>query len=411
MRILITNNTLDARTGSELYARDVALGLLRRGHRPVAFSLRLGAVADDLRAATVPVVDDPARLAEPPDLIHGHHHLETTMAMLHFAGVPVVSFCHGWLPWEECPPSSPRIRRYVAVDEVCRERLVAEHGVAPDRVDVVLNFVDLARFRPRGPLPPRPRRALAFSNRASETSHLPVLREACSRHGIELEVAGAASGRVVARPEEILPGFDLVFAKGRAALEALAVGAAVVVCDADGLGPMVTANALARLRALNFGVRLLERRLEPSAVAEEIGRYDPEDAAAVGARVRDEAGLEKALDRIESIYRRALETPPIGDSSPAAELRAASRYLLFLAPNLKGAWGVAQERDRLAAENREQRVRVRELETAERGTGADRMEIAAELARMRATLTWRSREFLLQSAMVRAVHRGARRLL
>ena len=136
MRVLITNNTLDWRAGSELYVRDVAVGLLRRGHQPVAFSTRLGAVAEDLRAATVPVVDDPARLAEPPDLIHGHHHLETTVAMLHFPGVPVVSFCHGWLPWEECPPVSPRIRRYVAVDEVCRERLVAEHAVA-DRKSVV----------------------------------------------------------------------------------------------------------------------------------------------------------------------------------------------------------------------------------------------------------------------------------
>ena len=216
MRVLITNHTLDWRAGSELYVRDVALGLLRRGHQPVAFSTRLGAVAEELRAATIPVVDDLLRLAAPPDLIHGHHHLETTIAMLHFPGVPVVSFCHGWLPWEECPPVSPRIRRYVAVDEVCHERLVAEHGIASDRIDTVLNFVDLARFRPRGPLPPRPARALVFSNRAGEASQLPAVRAACSELGIELEVAGAGSGRVLDRPEEVLPGFDLVFAKGRA---------------------------------------------------------------------------------------------------------------------------------------------------------------------------------------------------
>jgi hypothetical protein len=392
VRVLITNNTLDWRAGSEHYVRDVALGLLRRGHQPVAFSTRLGAVAEELRAATIPVVDDLVRLAAPPDLIHGHHHLETTIAMLHFPVVPVVSFCHGWLPWEECPPVSPRIRRYVAVDELCRERLVAEHGIASDRIDTVLNFVDLARFRPRGPLPPRPRRALVFGNRAGEASRLPALRAACSDLGIELEVAGAASGRVLDRPEEVLPGFDLVFAKGRAALEALAVGAAVVVCDAHGLGPMVTTNALARLRALNFGVRLLSRPLERSAVVEEIGRYDPEDAATVSARVREEADLEKALDRIEAIYRRALDTPPFGDASAAGELRAASRYLMFLAPTLKNAWGVGQERDHIAAENRASR------------------EQQAELGRMRATLTWRSRAFLLRSRAVRALHRAARRL-
>jgi hypothetical protein len=397
VRVLITNNALDWRAGSELYVRDLALGLLRRGHQPVAFSPRLGAVAEELRAATIPVVDDLVRVAVPPDLIHGHHHLETTIAMLHFPGVPVVSFCHGWLPWEECPPVSPRIRRYVAVDEVCQERLVAEHGIAPDRIDTVLNFVDLVRFRPRGPLPPRPGRALVFSNRAGETSHLPVVRAACSELGIALEVAGAASGRVLERPEEVLPGFDLVFAKGRAALEALAVGTAVVVCDAHGLGPMVTTNALGRLRSMNFGVRLLPRRLERSALVEEIGRYDPEDAATVSTRVRDEADLEKALDRIEAIYRRALETPPFGDASAAGELRAASRYLMFLAPTLKDAWRVARHRDHLATANREQE--------------AQRLEIQAELDRTRATLTWRSRAFLLRSRRVRALHRALRRLV
>lgn len=36
MRILLTNNTLGLRAGSELYVRDVALALLSRGHEPIA---------------------------------------------------------------------------------------------------------------------------------------------------------------------------------------------------------------------------------------------------------------------------------------------------------------------------------------------------------------------------------------
>ena len=61
--VLFTNNALGARGGSETYIRDVALALLQRGHRPVAFSLLLGDVAEELRRATVPVVDDLKRLA------------------------------------------------------------------------------------------------------------------------------------------------------------------------------------------------------------------------------------------------------------------------------------------------------------------------------------------------------------
>ena len=56
MRVLLTNNTLANRAGTELYVRDVAIELLRRGHHPVAYSTHLGPVAEELRAATVPVI-------------------------------------------------------------------------------------------------------------------------------------------------------------------------------------------------------------------------------------------------------------------------------------------------------------------------------------------------------------------
>src|SRR5436853_4955604 len=82
LRVLLTNRVLAHRTGTELYVRDVALGLLRRGHLPVVYSPRLGEVAADLRAQTVPVVDDPAKVSEAPDIIHGHHGLETLTALL-----------------------------------------------------------------------------------------------------------------------------------------------------------------------------------------------------------------------------------------------------------------------------------------------------------------------------------------
>ena len=144
MRVLFTNNTLSERAGSELYVRDVALALLRRGHQPVAYSTRLGAVADELRAATVPVIDDLAHLAVPPDIIHGHHHLDAMTAMLRFPNVPAVYFCHGWVPWEEMAPRFPTIQRYVAIDDLCMERLQCMRGIAPDQgIRVVCDFVNL----------------------------------------------------------------------------------------------------------------------------------------------------------------------------------------------------------------------------------------------------------------------------
>ena len=300
LSILVTNHALDMRAGTELYVRDLAVSLLRRGHAPVVYSPKLGAVAREIRRATIPVVDDLAAIAAAPDIIHGHHNLETMTALLHFPHTPAVFFCHGWQPWPEVPPQFPRILRYVAVDETCRDRLVREHAIPPARTRMLLNFVDLERFTPRAPLPARPQRALVFSNGAHADGYLNAVRAACAQHGLQLDVIGLRAANVAAEPELVLGQYDLVFAKARCALEALAVGAAVVLCDAAGCGPLVTTVEFERLRRQNFGVRTLQEPTHADTLAREIARYDPHDAAEVSRRVRNA--------RWSSVTRRAKAT-------------------------------------------------------------------------------------------------------
>jgi len=344
LRILITNHGLKNRAGSELYVRELALGLLRSGHSPIVYSPKLGEVAAEIRKATVPVVDDLSSVSVKPDLIHGHHHVETMTALLHFPHVPAVFFCHGWLPWEETPPHFPRILRYVAVDDTCRDRLVCEHGIAEESVHVILNFVDLKRFAQRTELPAKARRALVFSNSATESSYVAHVREACRRAGISLEVIGSQAGRTSEQPEKLLGQYDIVFAKARCALEALAVGTAVVLCDQAGLGPMVTTTNLESLRRLNFGIRTLQQTIDdPGGVEKEIARYDATDAMEVSCRVRRVCGFEDALTEIVALYSEVIaehEQSPLHD--PEAESRAAAEYVRQL-PSL-----LAHEGDVLA---------------------------------------------------------------
>ncbi|HVG46088.1 MAG TPA: glycosyltransferase family 4 protein [Longimicrobium sp.] len=336
LRVLVTNRVLANRTGTELYVRDLAVGLLKAGHHPVVYSPLLGPVAAEIRAATVPVVDDLAHVGRAPDVIHGHHGPETLAALLAFPGVPAVALCHSAVGWPDAPLRFPRVLRYVAVDHACRDRLVSEHGVPGDRVAVALNAVDLERFRPRPPLPPRPRRALVFSNLAGgRAGHLAAIRAACARAGIAVDVAGTRSRKPLERPEEVLGRYDLVFARARAALEAMAVGAAVVLCDAPGAGPMVTTANLDRLRPLNFGVSTLGEPATPQVLAREIARYDPADAAAVSRRVRAEAGAGALVDALVALYREVIAEHRAGPADDlAAEQRAAAAYLQWLAPRL-----------------------------------------------------------------------------
>jgi glycosyltransferase involved in cell wall biosynthesis len=338
LRILITNRMLVRRAGTELYVRDLALALQSRGHVPIVYSSRIGEAARELREATVPIVDDLAMLSSPPDINHGHHHVETMTALLHFQEVPAVFFCHGWLPWDETPPSFPRILRYVGVDDTCRDRLLWEHGLDKEHVQVILNFVDLERFKPRPPLPPHPARALVFSNEASDSTHLPVVSEACERAGIHLDVAGKQSGQISEAPERILGGYDLVFAKGRAALEAMAVGAAVVLCDARGAGPLVTADEVAQLRRLNFGLRALRNQPDVAVLTREIARYDARDAAEVSKHIRAAAGREQAVDEIVALYHEVLtEYRGAFPRDAQAEARATAAYLRWAAADMREA--------------------------------------------------------------------------
>jgi hypothetical protein len=328
LRVLITNYNLKDRAGSQLYARDVALGLLERGHTPVVYSPLLGTVADELRAATIPVVNNLDAIGPAPDVIHGQQHFETMTALLRFPNTPAIYFSHDWL--DTATPHFPRILRYVAVDYTCRDRLIFEHAIPEERIRVLFNFVDLQRFKPRAPLPARPKRALLFSNYTSEDERLKLTRGACARAGIELDVVGERISKSCTRPEEILPQYDIVFAKGRAALEALAVGCAVVLYGIARLGPMVTTTEFDRLRPLNFGSRALREPISAEVLSREIARYNSEDAAKVSHRVRATAGRDAIINELIALYQEVITEMNEYGHDTEAEYHAASAYLCYV---------------------------------------------------------------------------------
>lgn len=390
MRVLITNNTLAVRAGSELYVRDLAIELMRRGHHPVAYSTILGPVAEELRAATVPVIDRLNSLGAPPDIIHGHHHYETLTALLRFPTTPAVYYCHGWLPWQEAALKHPNILRYVAVDEVCRERLIAEGGIQPDRIDLVLNFFDERLFPPRPPLPRTPRRALAFGNEFAGHSGLPILIEACARYGIEVDAQGFNNGNSTAQPGRRLAAYDIVFAKARSAIEALAVGAAVVLCTPGKLGPMVTTENFAALRQLNFGIRTLSQPMDVDSIAAELRKYDFEDAAKVSQLARTVCEMGPAVDRIVDLYQRVLADASRSQSVDHSRAAVhAAQYLEDWGARYKGA-------DQETLRNR-QLLRQRDAEVA---------RLVQELAAVRSSATWRWTQNVLQSAPVQLLFGG-----
>jgi glycosyltransferase involved in cell wall biosynthesis len=305
LTVLITNLSMDWASGTVVYARDLALELQRQGHRPMVYTWLEGSASRELEAAGIEVFDDLWRIGDRPDVIHGHHRPLIRGALLRFPDVPVVAFCHNHGdPWD-APDPNPQIDRYFGVSHLCVKRLL-DVGAPARTTGLQTNFVDLSRLPPRPPLPPRPTRALVFSNYASLETHLPVVQEACRRLEIPLDVIGRGVGRSSEHPELLLDQYDLVFAKAKAAMESMAVGAAVVLCDFGGLGPMVTAGEFERLRPLNFGFEALRSPLTADGVVREVERYDAADAGRVRDLVRANCGLEVAVTDLVEVYRQVI---------------------------------------------------------------------------------------------------------
>lgn len=337
MKILITNVAFDKYAGTEVVVRDLAFAFLSLGHEPIVFSLQLGRIAEEVRTAGIHVTDDLSTLGSPPDIIHGHHHRALIEALLRFPDTPAIYVCHDATSVMDEPIFFPRIRRYLAVDERCRSRIQQALGAKSGEIGIMPNAVDLLRFQPRSPLPAQPRKAVVFSNYANGGTHLKAIKAACRQAGLFMDVMGEAAGTQCATPEQSLPNYDLVFAKGRCALEALAVGNAVVLCDFAGTGSYVTSDQFDHFRRMNFGRSLLTKPLNPKTIGKEIARYDSNDAAEVTRRTRAGAGVALASTEWIKLYTEVLNAFNAEDVDRAAEYQAVADYL--------GAWHYLKRRD------------------------------------------------------------------
>ena len=302
LRVLITSLTMWPPSGTTLYVRDLALELQRRGHYPMVFSTTRGPLASQLRTAGIPLTDR-LRDLEAPDVIHAHQRALSLAAMEQWPSVPAIYVCRDRASPLDEPPLHPSVRRYFGVSRACVKRVV-QAGVPEDQVTVLPNSIDTAPFGPRDPLPQSPRRAAVYSTYADGRASVPTIMAACEEAGIGVvEVIGTGADTVVSDPERLLPEYDLVFAKGRAAMQAMAAGCAVVLCDFGRIGSMVTSAEFDALHQLNFGLDSLREPIGGASLAREIARYDPNDAARVGNLIKSRASLGASAERLIGIYR------------------------------------------------------------------------------------------------------------
>jgi hypothetical protein len=142
--------------------------------------------------------------------------------------------------------------------------------------------------------------------------------------------------------EKILPGYDIVFATARMALEAATVGCAVVVVDGRGFAGMLRSENLEAWRRLNFGVGLLTSPVTSAALDAAIAAYDAADAAKVSMCLRVEASADNYAAAYLQLYTQMIGEGVARDTSHAA---ATAVWLEELLPSAapRGWLDVARE--------------------------------------------------------------------
>lgn len=348
----MTNHALSERAGSESYLETVAAELRRLGHTVVFFSTRPGEMVDRLRDQQYDVRTDLAEVPTDFDVIHGQHLDTVGLVRTRLPRTPLVFVTHSWAISLEDPLAELGAGAFVALNDFTQRRLAAHEATQGREVlrltqPVTISFADGARI----PLGPVPRRAVAVSRRMRYLP--PRLAAACAAAGIEFDWLGG-SDRQSADAREEMRTHDIVFAVGRTALEAMALGRAVFVVDDTSQGDWIGAATHRWLEADGFTGFGAQDPPEPLATA--LASYDPGLGQEARALAVHHHAAQNHAAALVGLYHRVADSPGAAVPTPGLALLAAERFELE-ARAVRAEWRLAEE-SRRAAELETELARV-----------------------------------------------------
>lgn len=273
MRVVFANHSLDHAGGIESYTTTVADHLQRFGHDVWIYTPEDGFTGEVARSMGLRVETDASRLPDDVDAVLAQDGVAALEMLAIRPAAPQIYCWHSELFDLHVPPQLDGVTaRIVTFYAGARKKAEALAVSAP--IVELTHPIDTERFKPRAPLRAKPR-ALALGNYLTG-ERFRILEQACEIAGIELNRRGShAEGGVTARPEDDMGRADIVFAKAKAAIEAMACGRAVYVYDAFGSDGWVTPQRYPRLEANCFAGTGGGQTVEIDALVAALGEYDP----------------------------------------------------------------------------------------------------------------------------------------
>ncbi len=191
------------------------------------------------------------------------------------------------------------------------------------------------------------------------------MQRGCQKAKLSLDLLGTPFGRPIDRPEHILPDYDVVFAAGRSAIEAVVSGCWVFPLSPYGCAPPLSPETVASWRFHNFVVPEGVGSMDARGIFAELRKWQPRRVQATTELMRRESRFELAVDRLEDIYATLLNEN-LNHSQPKVEGIALSNYLTSLAQKVKQADALTttlrQQRDKARADWKAAKMQISLME-------------------------------------------------
>lgn len=323
--VLITNQFIAARTGSELHVLTLARLFSRAGWDVTCFTLLYGyPLQGEFESEGIRVVTlgSEELLADHYDVLFAQHRL----AAEHVWNISRISFekvivsVLGYLAEAEQPPSFWRSTDgFVFVSEETRDHVRAKHALENVPEMVFPNYAPTEYFDAAPELPASLRTVCALSNHPPQ--ELRELVAYAQDRGVRVDLFGYETTSVEVTPE-LIAGYDAVISIGRTAQPCLAAGVPFYCYDQFGGPGYITPDNLSRHAYNNFSGRSEQTKRDAAALFSDLVAGYPE-AAGGARRLRDVARGAYDLD---TLFERLLTFVDGVAPHPTEHQRAAASY-------------------------------------------------------------------------------------
>jgi hypothetical protein len=269
MRFVLANRHLLAAGGTEVHLVTIGEHLLRLGHEVVLYAPELGPFADHARRRGLELCDSLRELPDACDVAFAQDAIVVyELARRYPDALAVFRICGDVFDFQ-LPPQLDGVVDLVVVLSDRYARLAASCAARVPLLRLRIP-IDVDRLVPLGAIRERPRRAVLLGNYGERDA---LIREVWGGLGLEVtSVGGDAQSYDVAAA---LADADVVVAKSRAALDAMACGRAVYVYDFLGGDGWVTPQRYPALEADHFAGQATERVIDATALAADLADYRP----------------------------------------------------------------------------------------------------------------------------------------